>query len=287
MLLQPLFTAPIRSQTYLYPGYDDHASDVWRVQTDEEDVIVRRSRITDYPANPFHTGIWNLFGVDPRRVADLQPLNAQLAAISPIPIPQVLRTGTIDGVDYAVLECMPGERLRSFTGDARMEGLGEALARIHSLRMDACGNPAGTFRYPLAEFPKRLAGTFRAFATGDAGPLASLELMCEAALSLRPPEWGALILPDMDASQFLTDGERITALVDTEFYAVGPRELDFVALEFVLDEAAAAALARGYERILPIPDLAAVRPIYRYLYRLMEIQGRVPLDEWMSRPTRF
>ncbi len=40
----------------------------------------------------------------------------------------------------------------------------------------------------------------------------------------------------MDPTQFLSDGTSITGLVDTEAYAVAPREFDFIGLEYVFTE---------------------------------------------------
>jgi len=33
--------------------------------------------------------------------------------------------------------------------------------------------------------------------------------------------------------------------------------------------------------------LAAVRPVYRYFYRLLGVQGPMPLDEWLAWLTLF
>ena len=40
----------------------------------------------------------------------------------------------------------------------------------------------------------------------------------------------------MDPTQFLSDGSTITSLVDTEAYAIAPREFEFIGLEYVLTE---------------------------------------------------
>jgi hypothetical protein len=63
--------------------------------------------------------------------------------------------------------------------------------------------------------------------------------------------------------------------------------MDFIALEYLLDPPGAAAVARGYNAIQPLPDLSAVRPVYRYLYRLLEAQGRAELEIWMAHPAVF
>lgn len=111
--------------------------------------------------------------------------------------------------------------------------------------------------------------------------------MCRAALSLPAPRDASLVLVDMDPDQYLTDGERVTALVDAEGCVVGPHALDFVALEYVLDARSARALARGYGRVRPLPELTRMRHVYRYLYRLIEIQSATPIDEWLAWPSWF
>jgi hypothetical protein len=60
-----------------------------------------------------------------------------------------------------------------------------------------------------------------------------------------------------------------------------------VALEYVLDGRSARALARGYARVRPLPELVRVRPLYRYLYRLIEIQSATPVGEWLAWPAWF
>lgn len=56
MNLQQLFPEPIRSVQALSPGYDDHASDVWLVQTDTQENVVRASRMKGEPDNDFWWG---------------------------------------------------------------------------------------------------------------------------------------------------------------------------------------------------------------------------------------
>lgn len=104
---------------------------------------------------------------------------------------------------------------------------------------------------------------------------------------LAPPEYSSFVLVDIDPSQFLAVNGIITGLVDTEAYVIAPRELDFIALEYVLNRRSAKLISEGYEAILSIPDLKTVRTVYRYLYRLIEIQGDYDIDDWLSRPILF
>ncbi len=62
-MLQQLFASPILSVQTLHPSYEDHASDVFLVQTKDEEVIVRSSKMTEEPNNDFWWGMqkpfWN------------------------------------------------------------------------------------------------------------------------------------------------------------------------------------------------------------------------------------
>jgi phosphotransferase family enzyme len=290
--LQTLFDEPILEQIYFDPGYSGHASDVCLVRTASGSAVARAFRWGE-PGGPFWSGCHHLFGIDPSRVFDLELLNAQLAEISPIPAPRVLRKGVLDGREWVVVEYMPGAVLETLRGQPAqmLEQFGYALARVHSRRFADYGSPSGRVRYPLDGFFARLAETLRMlvsrFFADDERITGALEPICRAALAGPAPERAALVMVDLDVCQFLSDGRRITAVVDTEGYVVGPRELDLIALEYLLDQSGAAAFARGYRTVMSLPDLAPVRTIYRYLFLLLEVQGQADFDEWMGWPRLF
>jgi aminoglycoside phosphotransferase (APT) family kinase protein len=241
----------------------------------------------------FWWGCHHLFGIDPRRVFDLEPLNACLNRVSPIPAPRVLRQGHLEGRPFVVVERMPGTALPSFRDQpaALLEEFGAALAWVHSFRFTECGSPTGCFRYPLTEFHDRLVETMQQMVEreyqGEPRIRAELEGICRAAGQLPPPDAGALVLVDIGAEQFLTDGRRLTAVVDTEAYVIGPRELDFIGLEYSLDAQSAAPFLAGYRSVLPPPNLSQVRHVYRYFYRLLGVKGQVDLDQWLGWPSLF
>ncbi len=288
-MLQPLFDRPVRSVEYLAPGHSDHASDVWRVRTDVENVVVRASRAIRLEG-PFALGCHRLFGADPRRVWDLEALNAMLAELSPVPAPRVLRRGWLGRRPCVVVECIPGRTVDTFIGapGGVLCDLGRALAHIHRRSRAGYGDGAGRVRRPLKAFHPHVAETIAALATAshvERPPFWSA--VVDRARALPPPAAGCLVMPDLDPTQFLQLEGRLTGLVDTEFFCVGPRELDFVALEYLLDGAGAGVFRRAYAQVLPPPTLGPVREVYRLLYRLLEVQGRVPLRRWMAQPALF
>jgi aminoglycoside phosphotransferase (APT) family kinase protein len=291
--LQLLFPEPILEQVAYPAAYSDHTNDVWRVRTATEEVVVRAPRPTAELASPFWWGAQKLFGVDPTQPRRLAALNAHLATLSALPIPRVLRAGTCAGREYLVMEHLPGTPLADLRAlpPAALRDLGAALARIHRHEYGWWGVPDNGPQRALDTFHSALAGTLRAlvarFYREDTAITNALAHFHDAALRLPAPATAALIMLDVDATQFLAAEARITALVDTEAYVVAPRALDFIGYEYELDAASAAAFAAGYRALLPLPALATVRPVYRYLYRLLGVQGQIPLDDWLAWPILF
>lgn len=291
MELQALFDKPVLEQRHFDAVYPGHGSDVYRVRTASETLVVRLAR--KQAEGPFWKGAAHLFSLDATDIVRLESLNAELNRHSDLRIPAVLRKGRLAERDALIMELLPGERLDSFIGqpEALLENFGANMARLHSARFNYWGMFDGKIQHSPAVFHRNLAMTLRMLAyqfyARDVAIMALLPEMTALALRLPTPERITFVHLDIDATQFLSEGGRITALVDTEALVIGPRELDFLALEYVFGVGEAAAFARGYAEVLPLPDLSGFRPVYRYLQRLMEVQGDAPIDEWMNQPEVF
>ncbi|MES5954741.1 nitrate reductase [Bacillus fungorum] len=292
-MLQQLFTSPILSVQALHPGYEDHASDVFLVRTEDAEVIVRSSKMNEEPNNDFWWGCKNLFGIDPRNVHHLETVHTLLQEHTNLPIPTILEKHILNGREFVVVEKLVGNTVQSFIGqpDTTLFSLGKGLAEIHKFKGDYIGNVSGSFQVTLDEFQshilnvsKELVNMFYSVNESIQNAFPTFESQLS---SLPAPKEATLVLIDMDPTQFLSDGSTITGLVDTEAYAVAPREFDFISLEYVFTEKEAHAFKQGYETIMPIPNLAECRRPYRYLYRLLSVQGSVELEKWLSHPAYF
>ncbi len=281
--LQELFDDPILEQVELASPFADHGSSVYRVRTAGEHVVVRSFRPAGLD-DPFWRSGRALFGIDPVARSELLALYALLSDVSPIAIPEVQRAGVAGGRTWLVVALVQGtplERFDELSDDGLVE-LGRALATIHERRFDTFGNPSGSFRYPPAEFNGRVKQLFRS--TADA----RLDEMCAAVDALVPPGEGSLVLLDLFAPQFLASGGRVVAMVDIDAYAVGPRELDLVCLEYFVDARAAELVARGYREIAPWPSLRRVRRAYRYLFWALDMNPMaLDVDRFLSWPRVF
>ncbi|WP_100011512.1 phosphotransferase [Lentibacillus sediminis] len=288
MDLSFLFTDAIQEVMDLNPGYDDHASDVWLVKTDRQEVVVRTSRMTQEPDNDFWWGCKQLFGIDPRQVHNLAYVNNTLSERTPIPVPMVLKKGKKHSREYVVVEKLEGQAMVSFIGQSStvMQSLGEGMAKIHQHQEKYIGNPSGSFQIELGVFHKYLSKVMTQlvskFYQDDEQIQRLLPEINKLLEDLPAPELSTFVLVDIDPTQFLSNGNAISGLVDTEAYVVAPRELDFIGLEYVLDQASANDFRNGYEKVLQIPDLTNCRAPYRYLYRLLSVQGDVEIDKWMG-----
>jgi fructosamine-3-kinase len=292
MDLQFLFEEPIVEIRELSPGYEDHASDVWLVKTENQEVVVRSSRMVAEPNNDFWWGCKRLFGIDPRNVHALESVNNILSEFSTIPIPRVLKKG-VSSREYVVVEKLEGQVVNSLIGQpaSLLQSLGEGLANIHQHQRHYIGNPSGTFQIQLEHFHDHLISVMKElvskFYRNNQKIVNQLDEIIEILKDLPVPDCSTFVLVDMDPTQFLSNGTVITGLVDTEAYVIAPRELDFIALEYILDEKGAAAFKKGYEKVMKIPDLTNYRLPYRYLYRLLSVQGSADLENWLNQDALF
>lgn len=284
---------PIIELRVLDPGYTGHGSDVWMVRTAAEDIIIRSSRLRGEPEQEFWWGLKALFGVDPRDMVHFEAALRLLGGIPDIPVPRVLGRKRVNGREYLAVERMRGKMPQTFIGqpDGLLRQFGLWLAKMHAHRFDGFGDLAGTRLEPKERFHGRLAETMRIMVEREhAHDPAMREYLAAALEGLRhlpDPETFCPVMVDLGPGQFLAEGGKMTALVDVEAYAAAPRELDFIGLEYELDERAARPFLEGYTSVLDAPDLSRCRTAYRFFYRLMGVKGLVDIHRWMAQPELF
>ncbi|MBW7477548.1 hypothetical protein K0T92_22775 [Paenibacillus oenotherae] len=290
MNLQSLFSEQIISQTSL----GGRASDVWQVKTENGEYVVRSSGVNENSDAPFLWACRNLFGIELQHTYDIEYVNDQLGQMSTnIDVPRVIQKGIIDGRQFIVVEKMNGTEFRFLDmPPLMMEGFGMAIADIHSHGFSEYGAPAGTYRNPVEQFPQHLSNALSVLSSryynSNIEITSKLQYYCSLAENLPLPGSASYVMLDMDARQFLAANHRVTAIVDTEAYVLGPRELDLVAIECSLDKNGAASFKKGYAAVLPFPDLSPVRDVYRFLFCLLEIKGpAVDYNSWLSSPRWF
>ena len=284
---------PVVEVRALEPGYSGHGSDVWLVRTPSAESIIRSSRLREEPDHEFWRGLKALFGVDPRDMDHLEAALKLLGGLPGIPVPRVLGRENVNGREYLMVERMNGSMLPSFIGqpDGMLRDFGVWLARVHSFRFDGFGNLAGTRIEPKERFHARLAETMRSMVEREHADRPAMREWLAAVLEdlrgLPASESCCPVMVDLGPGQFLAEDGKITALVDAEAYVAAPRELDFINLEYELDERSARPFLEGYSSVLDVPDLSRCRTAYRFFCHLMGIKGTVDVRRWMAQPELF
>ena len=278
------------SVSLLGAGDYDNASDVWRARLPPGSVIVRASRVEDpETASPFMCGLHALFGNDTRNLSDLAALHGRMGEFGAFEVPGVLGVTRWNGREVALVEDAGAGPSVPFEA-ADLEDLGARMARLHVQGRDHAGHLLGHRRVPLTDFHAAMVQaadlTIRRF-DGTGELRSAFEAWARETLVLPAPLMAAPMLLDLDSTQFVWEGKTARWLVDLEAAVLAPPELDLCAWEYVLDAASAERFRAGYERVCALPRLDRVRSVYRFFLRVLEVQGGVPLEAWLTAPTQF
>ena len=285
----------IRSAEHLDGG---NANDTWQLYTEAGKYVVKISRATPDHQRLFWNGLYTVFGLD---VLKSIPYRKELAEFidrhSQLKVPQIIRTdssGQVIPKPYVVTEFLGGEPTdleKHQDREAVVFRLGEHLGRLHEAKMDTWGCFPQKPHYPKEQWKSRLPALLRRLTEERDGDqeviLSRVEEASRQINELADPAYFSLILPDLKPSQFKQKDGRLYALVDIESHVVGPRELDWIALEYSLTERDVRPFTAGYEKHSAAPSLAEVRQPYRLLYYLINVLGWEDLNAWMNQPAIF
>ncbi|MDA1475867.1 phosphotransferase [Bacillus changyiensis] len=293
--LQKLFQQKIKKAVVLGDLYEGRANNVWRIIfEDVPDCIVREPK-SGIEESEFSFGCKEIFGLNMSHVYEhIEIVNEQLKNTNSFAIPAVIRKQQVEGRRFLVMEKIEGQQVASFI-DRSPEFLmdyGRQLANLHQFHAAYFGTVHEGKRADLSVFHQTLVSTAEKLI--DRYDMYSkhireyFPIFKEKIRNLKSPVSASFILIDIDPSQYVEKNGMISGLVDTEAVAIGPREYDFVALEYLLTEREALFIQQGYEDISNLPkNLAAVRECYRFICLLLDIHGTWDFHQWMRHPVRF
>jgi hypothetical protein len=287
-----ILDSKLKSARYIDPGYLN-ANSVWEVDTEAENLIVRLSRLTPTPEGAFWNGLKHLFNSYPYSDMDsLGNLTDFVRLHSELDVPRIelIDTSMVKlSQKYMIVERLPGSSPVKGKISAAVAGeLGSYLGHLHKASFNTWGNFHHSKRYEPSLWALRLSDTLAFLACGWFADNSQVQELLPAfqatALRLPAPSALGLIMPDLFWSQFLESDGNLTAVVDIEAMVIGPIELDLLNAEYLLEEPVVPSFVEGYRRHLPLPDLQAVRSLYRFLYYLMEVEETYTFDQWMNYP---
>ncbi|NPC92245.1 phosphotransferase [Bacillus sp. WMMC1349] len=293
--LQKLFQQKIKKAVVFGDLYEGRANNVWRIIfEDAPDCIVREPK-SGLEESEFSFGCKEIFGLNMSRVDEyIETVNEQLKKTDSFAIPAVICKQQVDERRFLVMEKIEGKQVTSFIDRSPgfLMDYGRQLAKLHQFDANYFGTVQEGKRANLSEFHQTLISTAEKLI--DRYDMHSKNIreyfpvFKEKIRNLEPPASASFILIDIDPSQYVEKNGVISGLVDTEAVAIGPREYDFVALEYLLTEREALFIQQGYEDISTLPkNLDAVRECYRFICLLLDIHGTWDFHQWMRHPVRF
>jgi len=101
------------------------------------------------------------------------------------------------------------------------------------------------------------------------------------------PESFVLMMPDLRWDQFLQQAGQLSALTDLDAFVYAPLALDWVLLEYLLDEQQAELFKASYAVYHAIPRLQKVRSVYRAILFEMNVLGEKNYQAWCAQPYLF
>ena len=237
-------------------------------------------------ANIEQSAFWqkmnSLFAINfPTSLGNIAEVYQRISTISPLVIPSLINSMA---AEFVLARWLPGEDVDPSSVTAlTIKSLANHIGLMHQQQHPRWGSLQQP-EYTAEDWPRRLKITLQQQSdsieqTVLQQALKQAELLCENTF--------VPIMPDLRWDQFLMQQDKLSALVDLDAIVYGPRTLEFVLLEYLLDQSQAEQFAAEYQNYQVIPDLTDVRLPYRLLLFLMNVLGETDLNSWLNHPERF
>lgn len=234
----------------------------------------------------FWQGINSLFKADfPANLGDSATIYQRIAVMTDLTIPEHIAS---DAASFVLAAWLEGEAIKaSCVSDAMVLQLADHLGKLHQQTQSKWG-AFHQANLMSQDWSKQLIDTIELLAKNHHRGLdkAILTQALQQAKAVTAAEFVPIML-DLRWDQFLQCNNQLSALVDLDAFVIGPRELEFVLLEYILSERQAGLFKQQYQQYQAIPDLRRVRSCYRLLLFLMFVLGEPSLTEWLKVPAKL
>lgn len=293
--LQTLFSKKIRDIRILGELYKGRANHVWCVAFEDDSELIVREPKPLTKESEFSFGVQAIFGVEMKLIFDrMEQLNKKLKQTNSFQIPSVIDRKKKGDRHFIVMEKIEGVQVDTFIdrSPSFLKDYGRKLSKLHQSRFSFFGTVNEEKRDDLEEFHPTLVHVaeqlISRFYSDNQEIKDYLPIFKEKMTKLPAPDTAGYILIDIDPTQYIEKNDVISGLVDTECFAVGPCEFDFIALEYLVTEREAALIRKGYEEISELPSqLDEMRECYRFISLILDIHGTWDINEWMKHPMWF
>ncbi|MDO8827126.1 phosphotransferase [Methylophaga sp.] len=266
--------------------FSDSSHQLWFCDTVDGPMVLKLCDHANIQQSNFWRGMNSLFVIDfPASLANITTVYQQISTLSSLDIPPLVAT---EKSAFLLTKWLSGDEVNaSMLNLETIKSLASHLGRLHQQQLPQWGSLQQP-EFTAKDWPFRLKTTLQQLAHQQADLIDQAVL--QQALSQTEQIAENLfvpIMPDLRWDQFLMQQGKLSALVDLDAIVYGPKTLEFVLLEYLLDSEQAEVFAAEYQSYQSIPDLTAVRLPYRLLLFLMNVLGETDLSSWLNHPQRF
>jgi hypothetical protein len=266
--------------------FSDSSHQLWLCDTVDGPMVLKLCDHFNIQQSTFWQGMNSLFAIDfPTSLASIVNVYQRISEVSPLAIPPFIAA---EESTFVLTKWLPGTDLHvsAVTHDT-IKSLSRHIGLLHQQQHPQWGSLQQP-EFIAKDWPLRLKNTLQVLAqqpihlidqTVLKQALIQAEQLCENTF--------VPIMPDLRWDQFLMQQGKLSALVDLDAIVYGPRTLEFVLLEYLLDQSQAEQFVAEYQNYQVIPDLTDVRLPYRLLLFLMNVLGETDLNSWLNHPERF
>lgn len=266
--------------------FSDSSHKLWFCETVDGPMVLKLCDQQTIQQSTFWRGMNSLFDISfPASLGNIAEVYQYISNVSPLAIPAFIAS---QKAIFILAKWLPGNdvqtsRITSVTVTSLAKHLGLLHQQQHS-HWGCLQQP----RFSATEWSLRVKNTVLLLAQQSAFAVDKTLLQKALAQAEHLNESSFVpIMPDLRWDQFLMDQDKLSALVDLDAIVYGPSTLEFVLLEYLLDQTQAESFADEYQCYQLIPDLSEVRLVYRLLLFLMNVLGETQLDIWLNYPKRF
>lgn len=286
---------PIASASALPLRFEESSNQLWVLELENGSKQVLRVRQSNADkTGPFWPGLRALCNLQPdTHLAGITQLQQQIEKLSPLHIPKIITSQPAkQSLPAWVLSTYANGEVNTQITHQDIARLAQHLAGMHSQTHMVWGNPLASEYFPAEHWKEQLQSAIETLVSNywhqNKQVIAyhkSHTIMHCSALEESTFTW---VLADLRWDQFLWSQGRLNALVDFEAHLIAPKALDFITLEYLLEPDQAEVFVEQYCKAGgTLPELEAVRNIYRFFYFLLGILGETDLERWMARPEVF
>ncbi len=271
----------IKPAIALTSQFEDSTHKLWRCETQEGALILKVCNHDSIQQSPFWQGMNSLFSANfPRSLRNIATTFSKIANSTSIAIPNYMAA---EGDSYVLAEWLEGDVVQTEdVSNTMVVQLAEHLGKLHSHTQINWG-PLHDAHLLAEQWSSRLCESIQELAENHPSMIPNdvLALNLQQAKVIKVDQF-VPVMPDLRWDQFLQQNKQLTALVDLDAFVYGPKELELVLLEYLLNAEQAELFKKYYQHHSDLPDLDLVRGPYRLLLFLMNILGETDIKNWLA-----